>query len=185
MKLKELLLATFLAVLTAIGGILSIPLPLVPFTMQTFVVLMSGLMLGPKYGPLSQLLYILMGLIGLPVFAGGTGGLHSLLSPTFGFLVGFVFTSWIAGKLRFIVSTAQTDRKGFKIFKYGLICLAATVGLYAVGLPWFYVNMNFVAGVEISFWGTFKAALLPFIIPDAIKAAAAGILAERFQAIRS
>ncbi len=185
MKLKELLLATFFAVLTAVGGVLSIPLPLVPFTMQTFVVLMSGLMLGSKYGPLSQLLYILMGLIGLPVFAGGAGGLHLLLSPTFGFLVGFVFTSWIAGKLRFIVSAAQADRKGLQAVKYGLVCLIATVGLYAVALPWFYINMNLVTGVEISFWGTFKAALLPFIIPDAIKAAAAGVLAARFQALQS
>lgn len=149
---------------------LSIPLPLLPFSMQTFVVLMAGLLLGPRFGPMSQVFYIVMGLIGLPVFAGGTGGLHLVLSPTFGFLVGFVAVAWIAGRL---APAAKTP------LQYSVVCLVATVGLYVVGLPLFYVSLNFVTGTPISPAGIFKIALLPFIIPDTIKAVAAGWLAAR------
>ena len=166
--MKNSLLAAFFAVLTGIGGLLSIPLPPVPFTMQTFVVMMSGLLLGPKFGPLSQVFYIVMGLIGIPVFAGGVGGLQTIFSPTFGFLLGFILQSWIAG---FLASRAKTFPH------YCLVCLAATVGLYAVGLPLFYVALNFVIGTDVSLASTFKLALLPFVVPDLLKVAAAGWLA--------
>ena len=67
---KGLLLDAFFAALTTVGAVLTIPVPLVPITLQSFFVLMSGLLLGTKYGPLSQALYLAMGLAGLPVFAG-------------------------------------------------------------------------------------------------------------------
>ncbi|MDR3264761.1 MAG: biotin transporter BioY [Synergistaceae bacterium] len=170
--LRNLLLATFFAVLTAVGAMLSIPMFPVPFTMQTFVVLMSGLLLGPKYGPLSQVLYIVMGLIGLPVFAGGVGGPQYVFSPTFGFLIGFIAASWIGGML-------ASRAKNFT--HYTLVCLAATVGLYVVALPGFYVLMRFVAKIDITITPirVLKVALLPFVVPDLLKAVAAGWLASR------
>ena len=168
--MKNFLLASFFAVLTGVGGMLSIPLPPVPFSMQTFVVLMSGLLLGPKFGPLSQVFYTVMGLIGLPVFAGGSGGLHALFSPTFGFLIGFAVQSWIAGLLAPRAGTFP---------RYALTCLAATAGLYAVGLPLLYLNLNYVTGTGIGLASTFRVALLPFVLPDMLKAAAAAWLAAR------
>lgn len=168
---KYFLLAAFFAVLTAVGGMLAIPMPLIlPFTMQTFVVIMSGLLLGKKFGAISQILYISMGLIGLPVFAKGTGGIHHLLSPTFGFLIGFVLVSWFAGALG---SRARTT------LHYCLVCLASTATLYLVAIPYFYVSSNFILGAEITLERAMQIVLLPFIVPDIIKAIGAGFLASR------
>ena len=172
---KEFLLSAFFAVLTSVGGTLTVPMYPVPMTMQTFFVLASGLLLGPKYGPLSQVLYVVMGLAGLPVFAGGTGGLHHVFSPSFGFLVGFIAASWTAG---FLVSPKQAAGPR-TAFQYALACCAATVVLYTVALPCFYLNMNYVTGVPMTLTGVFQAALIPFVIPDALKAAAAGVLARQ------
>jgi biotin transport system substrate-specific component len=168
--LRNFLLAALFAVLTAVGAMISIPLPYVPFSMQTFVVLLSGLLLGPKYGPLSQVFYVSLGLIGLPVFAGGTGGLQHVFSPTFGFLIAFVAASWIGGTLA--PGTGSS-------LQYILVCLAATVGLYATALPCFYVLMRFALLREVDAMGVLKLALLPFLVPDLIKAVAAGCLARR------
>ena len=176
--MKNFLLSAFFAVLTAVGGMLSIPVPPVPFTMQTFFVLMSGLFLGPKYGPLSQVLYITMGLAGVPVFAGGTGGLHYVFSPTFGFLIGFVAVSWTAGLLVAMMETTR-DKPAVRDLKYILICLAAAAALYVVGLPLFYLNMRYVLKPPLSLTRTFELALLPFVIPDLVKAVVAGGLASR------
>ena len=168
--MRNLLLSAFFAVLTAVGGVLAIPVPLVPFTMQTFFVLMSGLFLGPKYGPLSQVIYIMMGLAGAPVLAGGAGGLQHVFSPTFGFLVAFVPVSWAAGFL-------ARDNSAALYIKYVLICLAATVMLYLIGLPSFYFNMRYVLKTPVTIAEALKIALLPFIVPDLIKAVVAGGLA--------
>ena len=175
---RNFLLSAFFSGLTAVGGILSIPIPPVPFTMQTFFVLTSGLFLGPKYGPLSQIFYITMGLAGAPVFAGGAGGLHHVFSPTFGFLAGFVALSWVAGLLA-PMAKATRDKPAGSCLKYVLVCVAATVVLYVVGLPLFYFNMRYVLKMPISFAKTFQLALLPFVIPDLIKAFVAAGLASR------
>ncbi|MDR2176131.1 MAG: biotin transporter BioY [Synergistaceae bacterium] len=172
---KSLLLTSFFAVLTGVGGYMTIPMVPVPFTMQTFVVLMSGLLLGPKYGPLSQVLYVAMGLLGLPVFAGGRGGPHYLFSPTFGFLAGGIFMSWFTGWWSARVSA---EKKG-AARHYSLVCLAASAALYIVALPCFYLNMNYVTGAEMSFLRAVQVAFLPFVLPDAVKAVAAGWLASR------
>ena len=139
---------------------------------------MSGLFLGPKYGPLSQALYIAMGLSGMPVLAGGAGGLHHVFSPTFGFLVGFLPVSWTAGVVIGAMKTAR-DKPNLRYTKYLLACLAATVVLYAVGLPVFYLNARYVLKTPVNVAMTLKVALLPFIVPDLLKAAMAAGLAYR------
>jgi biotin transport system substrate-specific component len=153
---------------------LTIPTPLIPITLQSFFVLMSGLLLGPKYGPLSQALYVAMGLAGLPVFAGGTGGIQRVLSPSFGFLLAYPFVSWTAGFLSF-------GRRGQPktAARYSLICLAATAVLYGIALPCFHLNMQYVMKMPTSFIKTLQIAFLPFVIGDAVKAVAVGYLAYR------
>jgi biotin transport system substrate-specific component len=173
--LKNFLLSAFFAVLTSVGGMLSIPIPFVPLSMQSFFVLMSGLLLGPKYGPLSQVFYIAMGLIGLPVFAGGAGGMQHVLAPSFGFLIGFVFSSWVAGLLAPKVKTARGT--ALLYIQYVLVCLAATVALFVVALPCFYLNMRYVAGMPVTVARTLELALLPFLAASLIKAVLAGGLA--------
>jgi biotin transport system substrate-specific component len=120
-----------------------------------------------------------MGLVGLPVFAGGTGGLHHVFSPSFGFLIGFVFASWTAGTLVALLPSVKTRTGRFFVtyLEYALVCLISTVVLYAVALPCFYLNMRYVAGTPITITRIFQVAMLPFIVPDLIKAAVAGALA--------
>jgi biotin transport system substrate-specific component len=89
------------AVLTAVGGAVAFPLPFspVPVTLQTFFTVLAGATLGPVWGAASQITYVMAGIAGMPVFAGGTAGPGVLLGPTGGYLVGFVLAAWIAGML--------------------------------------------------------------------------------------
>jgi biotin transport system substrate-specific component len=89
--------AVFLA-LTVVGAWVRIPLLTIPFTLQTFFVLLSGLILGKTYASLTMICYLVLGLFGLPIFSQG-GGFGYLVSPTFGYLIGFVAAGWVTGKL--------------------------------------------------------------------------------------
>ena len=184
--LRNFLLAAFFAGLTGVGGILTIPMWPVPFTLQSFFVLMSGLFLGPKFGPLSQVIYIMMGLAGAPIFSGGSGGLQHVFRPTFGFLIAYVPVSWLAGWLASFMAPlhAEPSRDSPVLYvKYVLICLAATVLLYVIGLPAFYLNMYYVMELEtemetpLSLGQIFRLAVIPFILPDLLKALVAAWLA--------
>ncbi len=178
LKLRQFLLSAFFAALMAAGAMLTIPIPYVPITMQSFIVLMSGLLLGPWYGALSQIFYIVLGLIGLPIFAGGTGGLHRVFSPTFGFLIGFIFASFAAGFF------APKD-KNAPWWRFSISGFMATFVLYLVGLPLFWLNMNYITAPDtgITFIRAVQVAFVPFILPDSIKALAAGWLAKRTKAV--
>ena len=88
MKTRRLIYISIFAILTAVGARIAVPLPLVPFTLQTMFCMLAGLLLGPKYGAASQAFYMFMGLLGVPVFTGG-GGLSSIFMPSFGYVIGF------------------------------------------------------------------------------------------------
>jgi biotin transport system substrate-specific component len=90
--------ASMFGSLTAIGAYIMIPLPPVPITFQTLFLNLAGALLGGYLGALSQVVYILLGVIGLPVFAGGKAGLGVLLGPTGGYLFGFVLAALVVGK---------------------------------------------------------------------------------------
>src|SRR3989344_147601 len=100
-KLKGMIFAALFAALTGAVAWFKIPLPFtpVPITLQTLVVLLSGAMLGPYYGALSMILYIIVGSLGLPVFAGGSSGIGALLGPTGGYLFSYPFASFVIGKM--------------------------------------------------------------------------------------
>ena len=87
---REITLISLFSALTAIGAFISIPLGPVPITLQTLFVLLAGFLLSPRSAALSQIVYIGIGLAGVPIFSGFTGGLQAILKPSFGFLVGFV-----------------------------------------------------------------------------------------------
>lgn len=170
-KTVFLTMSSLFAVLTAIGAQIRIPFPFVPLTLQTFLVVLSGLILGPVAGSVSQLAYIAMGLLGLPVFAGG-GGVHYIFHPTFGFLAGFIPGAWIAGKM------AGKIRSG-NIWAYVPACIAATAAIYICGLSVLYLNLNFIAGKSLSFGTIIRMGMLPFIPGDVFKILAAAFLAAK------
>jgi biotin transport system substrate-specific component len=100
LSLRGMTYAAMFGAITAVGAYMIIPLPLVPLTMQTFFVSLAPALLGGALGALSQVIYVLIGVIGFPVFAGGKAGLGVLMGPTGGYLVGFIVGAYIAVKLR-------------------------------------------------------------------------------------
>ncbi len=166
-----LVMSALFAILTGIGAQIRIPFPVVPLTLQTFLVILSGLILGPVGGAVSQLAYLAMGLLGLPVFTGG-GGIHYIFHPTFGFLTGFVPGAWIAGIM------AQKIRSG-NIWAYFPACIAATAVIYICGLSVLYFNLNFVAGKTISVVSIIRMGMLPFIPGDLFKIFAAAFVSAK------
>lgn len=140
----------------------SVPLPFspVPITGQTFAVLLVGAALGARRGALTLALYLVEGALGLPFFAGGTGGVARLLGPTGGYLFGFVAMAAVVGAL----AERGWDRRGRSAW---LAFLLGEVVLYLCGLPWL---AHFVGWEKALALG-----LLPFIPGDVLKAVLAGV----------
>jgi biotin transport system substrate-specific component len=171
MKLRTMILAALFAVLTAIGTYIRIPLPVVPLTLQVFFVYLAGILLGSRGGALSQLFYMLLGLVGLPVFTAG-GGLQTLLHPTFGYIVGFVAAAWVAGRF-------MEFRRTGRFADYVVACLLGLGCLYALGVTGLYLNLNLVAGKSIGLLRVIQIGAVPFIAGDLVKAFAAAALAAK------
>lgn len=152
------------ATLTAIGAYVALPLPFtpVPFTLQLFFTILSPLVLGARYGALSQIVYLALGIVGIPVFAGGTSGLGVLFGPTGGYLVGFVMAAYVIGRLDDILG----DRVGS--FGQGVItCVAGLVVIHGLGAVWL------ASAMDIGFGKALALGCLPYIVPDLVKCATA------------
>ena len=151
------------------------PPPLVPFTMQTFAVFFTLLLLGGKRGTLSVLVYLLLGAAGVPVFSHFTGGAGVLLGPTGGYLIGFLLTGLI-----YLAAEQLSDRR--------LLAAALPAGLlvcYAFGTAWFLVVYTRTKGA-VSVGTALTWCVLPFVIPDLAKLWLAHFLAARVRsAVRS
>lgn len=159
------------AALTAVGSYIKIPLPIspVPMTLQTPMVLAAGMILGSRRGAAAMLLYMLMGLFGLPVFVGG-GGLHSIFSPSFGFIVGFIPAAWAAGK---VCELSKGWVNGDNIARASIMrCIAgvAAIAVYDIfGTAWLHAILNWYMGKEVSLEGSIMMAVAPFIVLDLLK----------------
>ena len=95
---RMLVLAALFAVVTAVANFIKIPIGVVPITLLFFATALSGVLLGPKWGAVSQTVYVVLGLVGLPIFTGG-GGLGYVFQPSFGFLLGLIPAAWVIGML--------------------------------------------------------------------------------------
>ncbi len=125
--LQKILLAALFTALTAAGSMLRIG----NATLQTLFSTLSGILLGPVWGPVSQLLYIFLGLVGLPIFVEGGGPAYAV-HPAFGFLLGMVLSSFVAGIL--------TEKTGWSIW---IITALGLFSVYVIGLPYYYVIHRF------------------------------------------
>jgi len=157
-----LILISLFSALTAAGAFIKLPIPLVPMTLQTFLVYLAGLFLGPAGGALSQLIYVALGLVGLPIFTGG-GGIVYLFSPTFGYLVGFIPAAAAAGFL---------SRKGGTIWPVCGIILAVLI-VYVFGVPYLMVSARYFLHEDITLMTAVKVGFLVPLIGDSIKAVVA------------
>jgi biotin transporter BioY len=156
--LKDAVLVFSFAILTGICAKLKIEIGPVPITLQTFAVLLSGALLGAKRGILSQIFYLLGGLGGIPWFSRG-GGISYLMSPTFGYIIGFVLAAFVVGFL---------CERGFdrKVETAILAMLIGNILIYFPGLLWL---AKFVGWQKV-----LAVGLYPFIIGDTIKLLLAG-----------
>ena len=172
----SLILAALFAGLTALGALLRIPFPPVPFTLQVLLVLLSGLLLGSRLGMVSQGVYIFLGLAGLPIFAGG-GGLPYVLSPTFGYIFSYPFAAWAAGRL--------SRGPDVTLTKLAAAAFAGLIVVYAIGASGLYLNLNYLAGKNITFAQVLRIGVIPFLIPDLFKAAGAALFAYKISSFRT
>ncbi len=168
-KLRMVVLASLMAALTAVGAYIYVPIGPVPIILSTLFVILSGLLLGSRWGLTSMALYLLVGAIGLPVFAGGKGGFAHFMGPTGGYLFGYLFASWITG----FISEHSRGRMIIDIFAV----IIGSLVLYAVGVPWLKMV------TQMSWAKALMVGALPFMIGDAIKASVVLILARSVRPI--
>lgn len=166
-KAKDMILVALFAALTAIGAFIKIPIPYVPITLQVLFCAYSGLLLGARRGLYSQLLYLAVGLIGIPIFTNG-GGPAYVLQPTFGYLVGFALCSYIIGKV-------TENVKEYKLHKVFGAVLLGLMGLYICGLTHLYLIMNFYMHKSMSVSAVLGVGLIPFIPTDLLSAIIASL----------
>lgn len=170
MKLQTMALIPIFSAFTAVGAYIRLPLWPVPITMQTFAVLLSGSVLGARAGSLSQLIYMLVGLMGLPVFSGG-GGPAYVMTPSFGYLLGFILAPAVV---------ASVLGKGKVTVPRGLIAaLSGTAAIYAVGLPYLAIYLSAVARKPDALWLAVQAGVLVFLPGDILKCLLMALLAPR------
>lgn len=140
----------------------------VPITLQTFFAVLSGLVLGSRAGAIAMTVYMCVGLAGAPVFARFSGGFGQILSPTFGFIISFIFVAYIAGKI---------VEKNSKVSGYIIAALVATAVNYLFGTNWMYAAYKFWAAAPDVF--TYKIAWL-WMMPPLPKDILLGVLAGIF-----
>lgn len=155
-SLRGMVYASLFGALTAVGAYIIIPLPPVPITLQTLFLGLAGTLLGGRLGALSQVVYLLLGIIGLPVFAGGKAGLGVLFGPTGGYLIGFIAAAFVIGKL-----TALKVRPGFLWLCLSLV--AGMVVLYALGV------LQLAVVARLTPMKALVVGALPFLPGDGIK----------------
>lgn len=170
----ELVLCGLFATLTAIGAFIQIPVPGMDyFTLQFFFVLMAGMLLGSKLGAVSVAVYVFIGLAGVPIFAAG-GGITYVLRPSFGYLLGFIVTAFVTGKLVEVLKI-----EGIK--KYLIGAFAGLLVCYAIGLTYKYFMLNLYVGEKTPVWLVFLDCF-PLDLPgDILLSVIASICGKRLK----
>lgn len=159
---KQIILVGLFASLTAVGAFIQIPLGTVPITLQFLFTGLSGVMLGGRLGALSQFIYVIIGLFGMPVFAGGNGGIGAVVKPSFGYLLGFIIAAYVIGKI------AEGSKKA-SFIRLLAASIAGIMVMYAVGVPYLYLILKNVMGKDITFSTALKTGFIIFLPGDLLK----------------
>ncbi len=158
-SLRGMVYASMFGALTAVGAYIMIPLPPVPITMQTFFVSLAGALLGGYLGAMSQVVYILLGVIGLPVFAGGKAGAGVLLGPTGGYLLGFVVGAYVIGWMASL-------KKRAGLLWLILAMLVGHIFIYALGIAQLMVvaKLNLAKAIALGLAPTVPGGILKIVV---------------------
>ena len=167
-NIRQMTLISLFAALTAVGAFISIPLYPVPLTLQTLFTLLAAMTLGSVMGASSQIIYVLLGVVGLPVFAGFKAGIGILFGPTGGFLFGFIISAYAIGR----ITEAKKEKNIFYYFLAGII---GTIILYIIGIT----QLSLVTGIGIK--KAIAVGMLPFLPGDILKIIAASFIASKLK----
>ncbi len=172
-KAKDISLIALFSAIIVICSLVTIP-AIVPFTLQTFAIFLCLNILGAKKGIISILVYIFLGVVGLPVFSGFNGGIGALLNVTGGYIIGFIFSA-----LAFWLITFVFNKKSGEIINL-IASFSGLIVCYISGTLW-YVLFFVKNGDTISFISAFTICVLPFIIPDILKILLASSISKKIR----
>lgn len=159
LAIQDMAHCAIFTVLIIVGAYIKIPVPAVPFTMQFFFTNLAGILLGSKKGAISTFTYLLLGIIGVPVFTAG-GGPAYVFVPSFGYIIGFVFGAYAAG---LIVEKMKKDN----VAKYLAAGFTNLFIVYFMGMIYYYIISNYVIDTPIGLWPLFLYCFL-LVVPGDI-----------------
>lgn len=175
MATKDMVTCAMFAVLIAVGAFIKIPIPVVPFTLQFLFTMLAGIVLGGRLGAVSVGIYIVLGLVGLPIFAEG-GGIWYVLKPSFGYLIGFCVATYVTGKMVEKMKKLTVPN-----------CLRANFAglaiVYAMGMIYYYVICNYVINSPIGVWPLFLYCFLLAVPGDICLCILTAFLAKRLRGL--
>lgn len=157
---KSIILCAIFAALSAIGAFIRIPLPIIPFTLQPPLVALAGILLGSRNGAVSQVIYVLIGLVGFPVFTKG-GGPSYIFEPTFGYLLGFILMAFVIGKY-----LEKTNK--YTVWNIFVVCVFGIVISYVIGVAYMYLIMTVYLKATTTIWAACWSGAIIFLPKDLI-----------------
>lgn len=172
---REVILCALFTALIAVGAFIKIPVPVVPFTLQFLFTMLAGLLLGGRLGAISVGAYIILGLLGLPIFTEG-GGIWYLCKPSFGYIIGFCIASYVTGAM---VEKSRT-------LSYKRLFVANLCGLfivYGMGMIYYYLICNYVIHTPIGVWPLFLYCFILAVPGDICLCILAAVLTKRLKLI--
>ena len=165
MKTKDMTLIAVMAALICIAGPLTIPVGPIPLSLATFAVYLAGSVLGRKKGTIAVGLYLLIGIIGVPVFSGFSGGFQKIAGVTGGYLIGYLPCAYLSG-----VGAEKRDSMGW--WFHTLMMVAGTVLLYTIG------TVNFMLHTGNGLGAALSLCVIPFLPGDAVKVVGATLITQ-------
>jgi len=171
LKTNDLVLCALFVALIAIGAFIKIPIPVVPFTLQFLFTMLAGLLLGPKLGFISVLGYIIIGLIGIPIFTEG-GGIAYIFKPSFGYIIGFAFGAYITGKI-----AHESPRPSIQ--KLLIANFAGLIVVYSFGMIYYYLISNYYLNSPIGVWSLILYCFILAVPGDIVLCLFGAVLGKR------
>lgn len=172
MKTKDLTLTAILLAILIICSQLALPIGPVPITLQTLAVMMIGYLLSSRNAILATIIYLVMGLAGLPVFSAFSGGLQYVFMPSFGFVLSFIPASYLQAKYLEYYSNPEVKQ----LVIAGLINFSIT---YLIGLTYMAGILNLYMNSQMNFVGILMAGFIPFLFGDILKIIVSVTLAKK------
>lgn len=170
-KTNDIIRCAIFVALIAIGAFIKIPIPVIPFTLQFLFTMLAGVLLEPRLGLAAVCTYIILGLMGVPIFTEG-GGIYYIFKPSFGYIIGFAVGAYVTGKIAHATSHPSLKRLLAATF-------AGLVIVYGFGLVYLYFISNVYLGQYLSVWNTLLYGFLLVVPSDIILCILASFIGKR------